>query len=364
MLGKPAINRIGRVAASVMLALSCGLLFWWFLFAAGNDCNPPDDADLLLTQSEGPYGTEGNGWVALSNALSRVEGDWLHNEADLDSNGVETFLRSNAWLSAEIDGVLSSPTFIPPPVNAMPDNRLCQPFRKMVGVNRSVLLMRVKREIDKGDFDTAIEYYRRNLRLATLLQTHCRTFPEYLVGIDIVDEDVSFFEHMMDTIPIEKLKEIDAMLKDLPGLSPEAVAHALKREYSCLKERVKTKPMDIVFPNRPSFLKRGSRIAKVSSFVAEYAFQPNRSLRILAKSIRGAMQGDVLPLERETSEWWRTDLTNALVPNCVGRGMVAENYESHVGRVNAVAEHVESVRRKIAGRIAKKETNNESMRQN
>ena len=72
-------HRIGKwIAWLVLVIIPC------WIFIGGIDCEPPDDADLLLPQSDEPYTEEGNGWIILSNVLSRAEkiGDsWMYENA-------------------------------------------------------------------------------------------------------------------------------------------------------------------------------------------------------------------------------------------------------------------------------------------
>ena len=72
-------------------------------------------------------------------------------------------------------------------------------------------MSRVKSKIDKGDYDAAAEYYEKNLRLATLFQERCGSFVEYLMGVAMLKDDVSFLERELDdsAIPAEKLKAFD-----------------------------------------------------------------------------------------------------------------------------------------------------------
>jgi hypothetical protein len=168
----------------------------------------------------------------------------------------------------------------------------------------------------------------------------------------MLKEDVSFLERELDysAIPAEKLKALDNLLKDLPGLSPEAFAHALKREYSYLKEVLKIKPADIGFPREPDFAKL------LLAPIARYACHPNRCLCVAAEHIRNVIQSEVLPCEE--GNHWRRKLgwIDALIPNCFeGVGLGA--YESHREIVKMVSENVASVRRKIAERVAAAQTN-------
>ena len=282
-------HRIGKwIAWLVLVIIPC------WIFIGGIDCEPPDDADLLLPESDEPYTDEGNGWTILSNVFSQVEkisNSWMYDGTNTDQRVdawdlaidklffyanpkeywemvvddsdedmpdilshftnrttsvayVESLLKSNEWLFVGIDAALAAPKYVPPPivsVASLNDDQPCMPIIEILQVNRSFLLSRVKSKIDKGDYDAAAEYYEKNLRLATLFQERCGSFVEYLMGVAMLKDDVSFLERELDdsAIPAEKLKAFDNLLKDLPGLSREAFAHALKWEYVYVKEGLK-----------------------------------------------------------------------------------------------------------------------------
>lgn len=396
-------HRISKRMAWSALVTFFGVIPCW-IFVGGIDCAPPDDSDLLLPQSDEPYTDEENGWTILSNVLSQVEkisNSWMYDGTNTDqrvdawnlANGklcfyanpesswfdhdeimpdvlshftnrttsaayVESLLKSNEWLFAGIDAALAAPRYLPPPIVpvASPyDDQPCMPITEILQVNRSFLLSRVKCNIDKGDYDAAAEYYKKNLRLATLLQTRCGSFVEYLAGVAMLEEDVSLLERELDdsAIPAEKLKVFDNLLKDLPGLSPEAFAHALKWEYFYAKEGLRFKPVEVVFPGKSDFAKL------LLTPIARYALHPNRCLCVAAERIRNAIQYDVLPCEEGIC--WRRKLgwIGVLIPNCYENVGLSRYRAHHKERVKRLSEDVASVRRKISERIIAQQTNAE-----
>ena len=400
-------HRIGKRIAWTVLVIVFGVIPCW-IFIGGIDCEPPDDADLLLPSDE-PYTDEGNGWTILSNVLSQVgkievaswmgEGtnkdprveawnldcgellfyanpeDYLCAVCDDDDTGrnipeilshftnrttsaayVEPFLKSNEWIFTGIDAALAAPKYVPPPIVPVTSPNDDRPFMEstteILEVNRRFLSSRVKCKIDKGDYDAAVECYRKNLRLATLLQTRCGSLVEYLVGVTMLKESVSFLERELDdsAIPVEKLQAFDNLLKDLPGLSPEAFAHAFKWEYSSCKEGLKLKPVEVVFPDRSGFAKL------LLTPISRYAWHPNRCLYAIAERIRKAIQSEVLPCD-EGDHWrWKLGWIGVLLPNCLGCSCVCA-YGSYGESVKKLSENVASLRHKIAERMASAGTN-------
>lgn len=370
-------KRIARIALIVV----CGVIPCW-VFIGGIDCAPPDDADLIIPLCDKPFERDGNGWVMLTNVLAQVDAgempfwnqlvldwyahpEWNHDFDDPDvlayftntvtgSAYVETSLKSNEVLLAAIDAAIAAPTYAPPltPHESMINGGPCLPLSTLFDVNRGVLPARVKCAIEKGDFDAAAEYYKKNLRLATLLQTRCGSFVEYLVGVAMLEEDVSLLERELDdsAIPAEKLRVFDNLLKDLPGLSPGAFAHALKWEYFYAKEGLRFKPVEVVFPGKSVFAKL------LLTPIARYACHPNRCLCVMAECIRNAIQYDVVPCEEGIC--WRRKLgwIGVLIPNCY-ENVGLSGYRAHRESVKRLSEEVASVRRKIAERIASSQTN-------
>ena len=85
-------KKFERLIAWSILVMFYGIIPCW-IFIGGIDCEPPDDADLLLPQSDEPYTDEGNGWTILSNVLSQVEkisNSWMYD-------GTNTDQRVDAW---------------------------------------------------------------------------------------------------------------------------------------------------------------------------------------------------------------------------------------------------------------------------
>ena len=386
-----SLGRMKNEKIANWIACTMAIMFFGWIGVGGIDCEPPDDADLMLPQSAEPYTSEGNGWVMLSNVLSQVES--LGDEYDTNRNSrsymfgsardrllwyvdpdeqaylldaimddtpdflscftnvvnsssyVEDCLKSNAWLITGIDAILDASIYVPPPVS---DG---YPFvGKWFQINRSFLLARVKQEIEKGNFDVAIEYYGRNLRLATLLQTRAAQFSEYSLGTYLIDENASFLERVIDDImiPAKKLQAFADLLKDLPGFSQEAATYALKREYACLKASFMINPVDAICPYRSDFFK-----AWYSPF-CRYRYHPNRTFRTAAKSIRGAIKGDVTLQScaegaRRGNKW-----IDDLAPNSYSGIVLYDDdyYKRQIKRARETSQKVESVRRKIADRIA------------
>jgi len=393
-------HRIGKwIACLVLVIIPC------WIFVGGIDCEPPDDSDLLLPQSDEPYTDEGNGWTILSNVLSRVEAieeepdsiyvaftsvkeklAWYVNPNDYDwviaafddaslscftnvttaCSYVETCMKSNEWIFAEIDSALAAPKYIPPPPIGFPFNEPCmEGVVALVGVHRSFLSARVKCGVARGNFDAAIEYYARSLRLGTLLQTHCQNFLEYLVGTATIGNDVALLERMMDegAIPVERLLQFDELLASLPGVSRDGAVYALKREYARVTGWSGASHADVVFPD-------GSAFAKFClTPIARYAWHPNRTLGAQAEIIRNAIQDGWALSEsngcrhckraRSEKSWLRF-----FTPNWHGRGIGQNDfvvdfneYDGHVRQVARTAENVVSLRRKIAERVAVAQTN-------
>ena len=376
------------------IACTMAIMFFGWIGVGGIDCDPPDDADLMLPQSNIPYTSEGNGWVLLSNVLSRVE--VLENETNLHSKAfatvkdnllwyvdperyeidseafpcltnaatcdtyVKSCLKSNEWLLAGIDAVLASPTYAPPPPVNLSGNQFfaypeLMPANKILHINRSFMLARIKWEIRKGNFDVAVECYGKSLRLATLLQAHSGAFFEYYAGTAMIWDDVSFLERMVDdnAIASDKLLAFGDLMKDVPDVSPEAAAQALKREYAYFKEICKNRPADIVVDciGGSGFDKVLFRSPFGRYYFCRYIFKPNQTLHAIAKSIRCAIQRERPNSKCEEDGCWRTSFMDAVLPNSFGRIVASTNYKHYLDRFKDVPEVVSSVRRKIAGRI-------------
>ena len=376
-------HRISKWMAWSALVTFFGVIPGW-IFIGGIDCAPPDDADLIIPLCDKSFERDGNGWVMLTNVLAQVDAgeipfwnqlvldwyahpEWNHDFDDPDvlayftntvtgSEYVETSLKSNEVLLAAIDAAIAAPTYTPPliPHESIINDGICLPLSTLFDVHRGVLPARVKCAIEKGDLDAAAEYYKKNLRLATLLQTRCGSFVEYLAGVAMLEEDVSLLERELDdsAIPAEKLKVFDNLLKDLPGLSPEAFAHALKLEYFYAKEWLRFKPVEVVFPGKSDFAKL------LLTPIARYACHPNRCLCVVAERIRNAIQYDVLPCEEGIC--WRRKLgwIGVLIPNCYENVGLAR-YRAHRESVKKASEDVASLRRKISERIFAQQTNAE-----
>lgn len=374
-------HRISKRMAWSALVTFFGVIPGW-IFIGGIDCAPPDDADLIIPLGDKPFESDGNGWVMLTNVLAQVDAgeipfwnqlvldwyahpEWNHDFDDLDvlayftntvtgGEYVETSLKSNEVLLAAIDAAIAAPTYAPPltPHESIINGGACLPLSTLFDVNRGVLPARVKCAIEKGDFDAAAECYEKNLRLATLLQTRCGCFAEYLAGVAMLKEDVSFLDRELDNsaVPIEKLKVFDNLLKDLPGLSPEAFSHALKCEYSYVKEGLKFKPVEVVFPGKSDFAKL------LLTPIARYALHPNRCLCVAAEYTRNAIQSEMLPCEEGIR--WRRKLgwMGVLIPNCY-EDVGLSDLSSHRERVKRVSEDVASLRRKIAERVTSTQMN-------
>ena len=370
-------KRIVRIALIVV----CGVIPGWIL-VGGIDCAPPDDADLIIPLCDKPFERDGNGWVMLSNVLSQVDAgeilfwnqlaldwyahpEWNHVFDDPDvlayftntvtgSAYVETSLKSNEVLLAGIDAAIAAPTYAPPltPHESMINGGPCLPLATLFDVHRGVLPARVKCAIEKGDFDAASEYFERKLRLNTLLQTQCNSFAEFCAGSLFYRDDVAFLEQVLDdfAIPVEKLRKFDGLLNDLPGFSPEAMAYALKLNYSYDREICNKRPVDVVFPGKSGFIKL------LLSPIARYVFHPNRILRAKAKGIREALRGVNGDFE-ECMAWWSARRKNRwlndakyLVPNSFG-AFAGKDYKWGIEAVKGCAETVSFVRQKIVDRI-------------
>ncbi len=384
-----------QIAMMVLIVIS-----GWILIG-GIDCAPPDDSDLIIPLRDKPFEGDGNGWAMLSNVLEQetayesCDGDgcislydrealWWYADPDCiifdddvhDPNVlafftnavtgrtyVETLLKSNELLLAGIDAAIAAPTYDPPlvpPKSLGGDIPAIQLF-PLLDVHRCELAARVKCAVEKGDFDAAIEYFGRNLRLATLLQTRCNGFIEYLVGTSLYRGDVNLLGRLLDdfAIPVETLRQFDELLKDLPGFSPEASAHALKLVYSydkavCMKRRV-----DIVFPEVDIVFSDKSGFTKQLLYpLARYAFHPNRYLCAEAKSIREALRGETIEnwkCERREGRW-----LDALIPNVFGRIFGDNNYGRCLKQAKESALiDIAAVRRKISERIDAQQTNGE-----
>ena len=382
-------HRISKWMAWSALVTFFGVTPGW-IFIGGIDCAPPDDADLIIPLGDKPFESDGNGWVMLSNVLSQVdEGaipfwnqlaldwyahpEWNHVFDDPDvlacfTNAVtgrayvETSLKSNEVLLAGIDAAIAAPTYAPPltPHDSMINGEACLPLSTLFDIHRGVLPARVKCAVEKGDFDAAIEYFGRSLRLNTRLQTRCNSFVEFCVGSIFYGDDVALLEEMLDNfaIPVEKLRQFDALLKDLPGFSPEAMAYALKLNYSYDKAMCNIKPVDIVFPGKSGFTKL------LLSPIARYDFHPNRVLCAKAKGVREALRGGSGDFEKCMSCWHarrRSGLVNAakyLIPNSLG-DFAGEDYKWGIDAVKGSKEMVLSVRQKIVDRINIPQPNDE-----
>ena len=368
------------------LVFTCFVILPCWIIIGGIDCKTPDDADLLLPQSDETYTEEENGWTILSNVLSRVEAiedgldssykaftlakdkllryvdptnqTWVIESRDDCSTNiisscdyVESCLKSNDWLCTGIDATLAAPVYVSPPLASPLNGYPCLSVVEMHRVNRSFLLAHVKCEIEKGNIDTAVECYGKNLRLATLLQTQCGCLLEYLAGAAMIKDDVLFLERELDdaTIPHGKLQAFDNLLKNLPGLMPEATAHALKREYAYYKEFAKLKPTDVVLQNKSGLVK-----LLLSPFV-RYVFNPNRSLHAMAELTRDAIKGTKKSSYEKNAynriSW--IDVIGVFGPNHLGRRFFTDHidYREYLNDVNEITEKVASVRCKIAERL-------------
>lgn len=376
-----------------------------WMWIGGFDCNPPKDDDLLLPEYAMPYTSEDNGWAILSNVLCRLERQteeaclenpvevtrggydfgtlqafgwplWYVNPnneeyilrfndvsvypEDIDeflahftnritsSSYADVCLKSSEWLLAGIDATVTASRYEPPSAQTIVDSEFCMPVTKLLAINDFLLVMRIKCELEKGNFDTAIEYFGRNLRLATLLQIHCSTFLEYLVGNEIASRNVGAFGHMMDDvdIPLDKLEAVDELLKDLPGLSKDAFAIALKREYVYEKEWCMKEGKMHDFTLQRMF-------ASPKILGVRYAFHPNRTICSYAESIRDAIASEAQVAECRGCRYRKTRWYDRLVPNWVGHechSMV--DYKYGMNQVHEAMNGVETVRRKIAEKIA------------
>ena len=383
-------HRISKWMAWSALVTFFGVIPGW-IFVGGIDCAPPDDADLIIPLGDKPFERDGNGWVMLSNVLSQVVAgeipfwnqlvldwyahpEWNHDFDDPDvlayftntvtgSAYVETSLKSNEVLLAAIDAAIAAPTYAPPltPHESIINGGTCLPLSTLFDVHRGVLPARVKCAIEKGDFDAAIEYFERKLRLNTLLQTRCNSFAEFCAGSFFYRDDVSLLEQVLDdfAIPVEKLHKFDDLLGDVPGFSEEAMAYALKLNYFYDKKMCNKRPVDVVFPGKSDFTK-----LLLSPF-ARYAFHPNRVLCAKAKGVRETLRGVNGDFE-ECMAWvnarrrsgWQNG-TKYLVPNSFGV-FAGEDYKWGIEAVKGCAETVSTVRQKIVDRINVSQPNSES----
>jgi len=370
-LRKPSKKSRKLIAWSMLVVLYGVIPFW--IFIGGIDCAPPDDADLIIPLRDKPFEGDGNGWVMLTNAFEQLgaydELLWWYVDPenctfpeDLNvlasfTNAVtyrtyiEAHLKSNELLLAGIDAAIAAPTYDPPlvPPESLCEDRESLPLRALFDAHRGVLQARVKCAIETGDFDAAIEYFGRNLRLDTLLQTRCNCFLDYLAGTALCRHDVELLGRVLDdsAIPVEKLRKFDELLKDIPGISPGAIAHALKLDYTYCRELCMKRRVDIMFPEESSFTKLLLRP------YARYAFNPNRVLRTKAKSIRDTLHGEATEngkCERRERRW-----QDILIPNSFGRHT---EYSCYLNRAKESAlKEVASVRRKISERIIAQQTN-------
>ena len=374
----------------------CGVLPCWGVIACF-DCNPPDDAELVLPQSDEPYVSDGNGWAMLADVMSRVTAltncktnsyphgiefasakdkllryvgynsyaikdasDNMLDFANAANRGayVDACIKSNAWLLAGIDSAIAASKYAPPPVRMMIGRYQSLSCGKLPDLNRSFLLARVKREIEKGDFNAAIEYYRRSLRLATLLQTHCGTYSEHCDGTQIISDDMFFLEHIVDNdlVPTDKLRTFNELLQDLPGFSQKIVIHALKLEYSILKEREMSQKAHVyTLPKDGSFFSKAQY-----SLLNRYRYHPNRYLRALSKTFRSAIREDWAQSGCVKKNHWDFNLNiDSLTPIGCGRDMalLLSDTASCMISCKSLTCHlaektVERIRRRIAGRIS------------
>lgn len=391
-----------KIIVVVVSAMATIVTWMWI---GGFDCELPKDDDLLLPERLTQYTSEDNGWAVLSNVLCRLESQteedcpenpaegthggydfgallafgwpmWYVNPnneeyilrfndtsgypEDTDeflahftnrmtsSSYADACLRSSEWLLAGIDATVTASRYEPPSAQTIVDSEFCMPVTKLLAINDFLLVMRIKCELEKGNFDAAIEYFRRNLRLATLLQMHCNTFIEYLVGNTIASRNVGAFGHMMADvdIPLDKLEEVDELLKDIPGLSKDAFAIALKREYAYEKEWCMKEGKMHDFTLQRMF-------ASTRILGTRYAFHPNRTICSYAKSIRDAIASETPVADCCGCRYRKTRWYDRLIPNWVGRECRSMmDYKYGMNQVYETTDGVATVRRKIAEKIA------------
>ena len=396
-------KKFERFIAWSILVMFCGIIPCW-IFIGGIDCEPPDDADLLLPQSDEPYTDEGNGWTILSNVLSRVEAieeghdsndsaytlaknvlSWYVDPTNqtkavenLDGataflscftnsksscDYIESCLKSNEWILAEIDAALAAPKYVPPPPVGPPGYEPCmEGIVNLIGTPRGLLSARVKCEVEKGSLDTALEYYAKNLRLGTLLQTRCQRGIDFLVGTATIVTDVALLERMMDegAVPVERLKQFDKLLADLPGVSRELAVYAVKKEYAFCKAQI-TKLGCTGYPY--SIGSDWPLLPKVWRTIWRFTFHSNRTLCAVAESARRIIRNDAsLSETHDEKRWYSSVLEHGCAHNCQGRkiAMLIDDSFCELGKVDKVTKYVETIRRKIAERVAAAQTNGTS----
>ena len=401
-LRKPS-KKSRKLIAWLMLFMFYGIVPSW-IFIGGIDCEPPDDADLLLPESDEPYTDEGNGWTILSNVLSRVEAieeghdsndsaytltkdvlSWYVDPTNqtkavenLDGataflscftnsksscDYIESCLKSNEWLLAGIDAALVAPKYVPPPpVGPLGYEPCMEGIVNLIGTHRGLLSARVKCEVEKGSFDTALEYYAKNLRLGTLLQTRCQRI-DFLVGTATIGYDVALLERMMDegAVPVERLKQFDKLLADLPGVSRESAVYAVKKEYAFCKSQI-TKFGCTDYPY--SIGSNWPLLPKVWRSLWRFSFHSNRTLCAVAESARRIIRNDAsLSETHDDKRWYSSVLEHGCVRNCQGRKiamLIDDSFcklGSMLGNVDEVTKNVETIHRKIAERVAAAQTN-------
>lgn len=399
-----------RLKCKRIVVMAVVVVLGWIL-VGGIDCAPPDDADLIVPLRDKTFVIDGNGWVKLASVLDPAEYEALGLEDassedesdekqtvlyDLDALSlyvdpenypdhysddpdlfaslafftnavtgrmyIETLLKSDEVRLARIDAAITSLTYAPPlvpPQSLVGDRPGFSQARLFDGLSLE-LLARVKCAVDKSDFDAAVEYFGRNLRLATFLQTRCNGYRDYYLGMHLCDANVFLLGQLLDDfeIPADKLRQFDELLKDLPGFSSEAAAHVLKLEYTYDREVCMKRRVDLVFP---SWLPEHDKWLAYP--LARYVFHPNRVLRTKAKYIRDALRGEAVELgkrDRRERRW-----LDVLVPNSLGRFAVSGECESNnYGRClnedkESVLERIADVRLKIEERINAQQTNGE-----